>query len=345
MLAQVKVGGMTCHSCVNSVTAALQGTAGVVDAKVELLPHGRAWVKYDPHTLNAQSVLTAIEDAGFEAALEAIEDAASELQAVSTPDTIDGRAFTSSQNQMQQQALLSSVSTTPQPSSRAHKQATVLEKPAYSFSSTKSGDTLLDSTESVDMSGSHISTQFEVHGMTCSSCVASIERGLSNRKGIHSVSVSLLAQRATVEHDSNMVSDVTIAGWIEDMGFEAKPLDVASRVAKVCLNVYGMTCASCVALIERAVRKELGVVSVSVSLALETAVVEYRPSEIGVRKLVAVVEGAGFDVLVAESTRNNTQLESLQRTKDILDWKTRLIRSLYFSIPVIFLAKIAPHME
>ncbi|KAJ2674477.1 Cu(2+)-transporting P-type ATPase [Coemansia sp. RSA 1085] len=343
MLAKVKVNGMTCHSCVNSVTAALQDTAGVVDAKVELLPHGRAWVKYDPHSLNAQSMLTAIEDAGFEAVLESVEDSASELLATSTPDTIDGRTFTSLQSQIQQQPLLS-ASTTPQVASGIHKQATILEKPA-SFSSTKSGDTLLGSSESVDMNGSHISTQFEVHGMTCSSCVASIERGLSNRKGIHSVSVSLLAQRATVEHDSNMVSDMTIAGWIEDMGFEAKPLDVASRVAKVSLNVYGMTCASCVALIERAVRKEPGVVSVSVSLALETAVVEYRPSEIGVRKLVATVEGAGFDVLVAESTRNNTQLESLQRTKDILDWKTRLIRSLYFSIPVIFLAKIAPHME
>ncbi|KAJ1827178.1 Cu(2+)-transporting P-type ATPase, partial [Coemansia sp. RSA 2708] len=215
--------------------------------------------------------------------------------------------------------------------------------PSYSFSSNKSGETLLDS-EPLDSTGSHITTQFEVHGMTCSSCVASIERGLQNREGIHNISVSLLAQRATVQHDSSIVSDTTIAQWIESLGFEAKPLDVVSRVAKVSLNVYGMTCASCVASIERAVRKEAGVMSVSVSLALETAVIEYRPSEIGVRKLVSVVEGAGFDVLVADDTKNNTQLESLQRTKDILAWKKRFVQSLFFSIPVIFLAKIAPHM-
>ncbi|KAJ2859711.1 Cu(2+)-transporting P-type ATPase [Coemansia erecta] len=106
-----------------------------------------------------------------------------------------------------------------------------------------------------------------------------------------------------------------------------------------------MTCASCVSLVERAVKKEPGVVSVAVSLALETAAIEYRPSEIGVRRLVAVAEGAGFDVLVADSTQVNTQLESLQRTKDIIAWRQRLWRSLWFSLPVVFLAKIAPHID
>ncbi|KAJ2551878.1 Cu(2+)-transporting P-type ATPase, partial [Coemansia sp. RSA 1933] len=76
-----------------------------------------------------------------------------------------------------------------------------------------------------------------------------------------------------------------------------------------------------------------------------TATIEYRPSEIGVRRLVAVAEGAGFDVLVADTTQINTQLESLQRTKDIIAWRQRLWRSLWFSLPVVFLAKVAPHIE
>ncbi|KAJ2319069.1 Cu(2+)-transporting P-type ATPase [Coemansia sp. Cherry 401B] len=341
MLARVAVDGMTCHSCVNSVTAALKDATGVQDATVELLPRGFAWVKYDPHDTDAQSVLAAIEDAGFDATLESVEDSMSTLAtgAANTPDTIDGRTFGTTSDQTQ--PLLSSAAPRTMRSTRSHSDAS--GQPSYSFSSNKSGETLLDS-EPLDSTGSHITTQFEVHGMTCSSCVASIERGLQNREGIHNISVSLLAQRATVQHDSSIVSDTTIAQWIESLGFEAKPLDVVSRVAKVSLNVYGMTCASCVASIERAVRKEAGVMSVSVSLALETAVIEYRPSEIGVRKLVSVVEGAGFDVLVADDTKNNTQLESLQRTKDILAWKKRFVQSLFFSIPVIFLAKIAPHM-
>ncbi|KAJ1851540.1 Cu(2+)-transporting P-type ATPase [Coemansia sp. RSA 1822] len=345
MLAQVAVEGMTCQSCVRSVTAALRATAGVLAAGVELEPQGWARVTYDPHQTDAKSVMAAIEDAGFDATLDSITDAGSDAALGSatnimaqsadfanTPDTMDGRAFG---NDHTTQPLLDMQS------ARVHSSGS--GQAAYSFSSNKSGETLLD-TEALDATGSHISTQFEVRGMTCSSCVAAIERGLQEREGIHSVSVSLLAQRATVQHDSNVVSDTTIAQWIEGLGFEAKSLDVVSRVSKVSLNVYGMTCASCVGMIERSVQKERGVESVSVSLALETAVIEYRPSEIGVRKLVAVVESAGFDVLVADDAKNNTQLESLQRTRDILAWRRRFVQSLFFSIPVIFLAKIAPHM-
>ncbi|KAJ2275472.1 Cu(2+)-transporting P-type ATPase [Coemansia sp. RSA 451] len=342
MLAQVRVDGMTCQSCVRSVTAALRATAGVLDAAVELEPQGWARVSYDPHQTDAKSVMEAIEAAGFDAALDSVTDVESDTALGSTsaiqsadfantPDTMDGRAFGSDHTT---QPLLDMQG------ARAHSGS---GEAAYSFSSNKSGETLLD-TEPLDATGSHISTQFEVRGMTCSSCVAAIERGLQDREGIHSVSVSLLAQRATVQHDSNVVSDTTIAQWIEGLGFEAKSLDAVSRVSKVSLNVYGMTCASCVGMVERSVRKERGVESVSVSLALETAVIEYRPSEIGVRKLVAVVESAGFDVLVADDAKNNTQLESLQRTRDILAWRRRFVQSLFFSIPVIFLAKIASHM-
>ncbi|KAJ2783031.1 Cu(2+)-transporting P-type ATPase [Coemansia javaensis] len=343
MEARVAVGGMTCQSCVSSVTVALQATAGVLEARVELAPRGLARVKYDPHRADAAALVAAIEDAGFDATLEDV--------------VASGSSHTTIAAYSGHHGLSSGLALSPAPggSSREDSTQPLLGRrtdaaaaaagggrlAAQSFSSTKSGETLLDA-ETVDVTGSHIATQFEVHGMTCSSCVAAIERGLAGRAGIHAVSVSLLAQRATVQHDSSVVSDGTIARWISELGFEAKALDGAGRVARVTLNVYGMTCASCVAAIERAVRREPGVASVSVSLALETAAIEYRPSEVGVRKLVAVVEGAGFDALVAQGAQNNTQLESLQRTRDILAWRRRFLQSLCFSAPVIVLAKVAP---
>ncbi|KAJ2794984.1 Cu(2+)-transporting P-type ATPase, partial [Coemansia helicoidea] len=330
MLARIAVDGMTCQSCVSSVALALRDAAGVVEPAVELAPRGLARIRYDPRLTDARALVAAIEDAGFGAALEADAAASAEAAEEPTPAAPSGRAFGASPAAEQTRPLLGSA--TPQ-----------RQLAARSFSSTKSGETLLDG-DAVDVTGSHIATQFEVHGMSCASCVAAIERGLGGRDGVHSVSVSLLAQRATVQHDSSIVSDRTIARWIEELGFEAKPLDAASRVARIVLNVYGMTCASCVALVERTVGRAPGVASVSVSLALETAAIEYAPSEIGVRKLVALVEGAGFDALVAEGTANNTQLESLQRTRDILAWRRRFVHSLWFSIPVVVLAKVAPHV-
>ncbi|KAJ2724530.1 Cu(2+)-transporting P-type ATPase [Coemansia sp. Benny D115] len=377
-VARVAVDGMTCHSCVRSTTAALEDTAGVLGAQVELQPRGLAVVRYDAGIIDAAAVASAIEDAGFGANLEddkperesdkshtnpvlpkaaaaATADTDSAVFGSTSPEKLDGKAFGAASPEALHMPLLPHDPTivlddgTPVSARTFHDDSSgasassipVAHKPAYSFSSTKSGDTLLDDNDAA----AGTALQLEVHGMTCSSCVALIERTLKNREGILNVSVSLLAQRATVHHDPAMVSEASIVRWIEELGFEAKAMDAAARVAKVHLNVYGMTCASCVASIERAVKRQAGVVSVSVSLALETAAIEYRPAQVGVRQLVACVEGAGFDVLVAETAQNNTQLESLQRTKDILAWRERFWRSLWFSIPVILIAKAAPHIS
>ncbi|KAJ1902467.1 Cu(2+)-transporting P-type ATPase, partial [Coemansia sp. IMI 209127] len=331
----VAVGGMTCHSCVASVTKALKDTPGVVDAKVALEPSGRALVTIDSSVADAAAVVAAIEDAGFDATLELDDSAAS----VSTSDsTLPATLNVATETPAPDAGVLAPLLQSGKPERKARARGiSTGSGPMRSSSSGKSGETLLDPGETI---------QIEVRGMTCSSCVSLVERTVGARDGVQNISVSLLAQRATVHYDSSIISQATLVQAIGDLGFDAKAMDGgAQRVAKVNLNIYGMTCASCVSLVERAVKKEPGVVSVAVSLALETATVEYRPSEIGVRRLVAVAEGAGFDVLVADSTQVNTQLESLQRTKDIIAWRQRLWRSMWFSLPVVFLAKIAPHID
>ncbi|XP_076932783.1 copper-transporting ATPase RAN1-like [Bidens hawaiensis] len=63
---QVKVTGMTCAACSNSVEGALMSLNGVVSASVALLQH-KAYVVFDPTLLKEDDVKNAIEDAGFEA--------------------------------------------------------------------------------------------------------------------------------------------------------------------------------------------------------------------------------------------------------------------------------------
>ncbi|KAJ2065536.1 Cu(2+)-transporting P-type ATPase, partial [Coemansia sp. S155-1] len=315
-LVQLGVHGMTCQSCVKAIKGALGGLAGIESVEISLEDE-RADINYDPQIVAVAAIVKTIEECGFE-----VDDP---LEAVDLEDSVETLATRESE-----QPLLP-------PQASVSKLRTEGSAVGGSFSSGKSGETLV-------VGDSVVSAQFDVRGMTCSSCVASIERGLARRAGIVDVSVSLLAQRATVRFDGGVTTAAAVVQWIEELGFEASVVD-AGRASKLVLNVYGMTCASCVAAIERAVAREPGVVSVAVSLALETAAIEYRSAEVGVRRLVAVVEAAGFDVLVADASRSNTQLESLQRTRDILAWRHRFWMSLWFSIPVIFLAKAAPHIK
>ncbi len=78
----------------------------------------------------------------------------------------------------------------------------------------------------------------------------------------------------------------------------------ASAPDELQLAVTGMTCASCVNRVERALRKVPGVDEAEVNLALETATVRLRPG-VDAQALIAAITKAGYEAraLVAEDDR------------------------------------------
>lgn len=63
----LKITGMTCMGCVNSVKRVLQAVNGVDKVEVTLDP-GQAQVEYDPAAAGPAQLRAAIEDAGYEVA-------------------------------------------------------------------------------------------------------------------------------------------------------------------------------------------------------------------------------------------------------------------------------------
>ncbi|XP_024096797.2 copper-transporting ATPase 1 isoform X4 [Pongo pygmaeus] len=64
-------------------------------------------------------------------------------------------------------------------------------------------------------------TVINIDGMTCNSCVQSIEGVISKKPGVKSIRVSLANSNGTVEYDPLLTSPETLRGAIEDMGFDA----------------------------------------------------------------------------------------------------------------------------
>lgn len=62
---QLKVTGMTCGGCTNSVTKALKAVKGVDDVIVSLLT-GQATVQYDEMLTSPEQLQSAVEEAGYE---------------------------------------------------------------------------------------------------------------------------------------------------------------------------------------------------------------------------------------------------------------------------------------
>lgn len=127
-----------------------------------------------------------------------------------------------------------------------------------------------------------------------------------------------------------------VSSDLQDDGSADKSTDT------VIFKIYGLvTVEDCIAL-EDALSASKGVDYATVTISNSRAKIEYTPSKIGIRDLVAVVESLNFNALLAETEENNAQLESLAKTKEIQSWKLAFRISLAFAIPVFLLSMVIP---
>lgn len=141
-----------------------------------------------------------------------------------------------------------------------------------------------------------------IEGMTCASCVLRVEKALQALPGVESAAVNLATEEATVRATAAVAADA-LAASVRKAGYE-----VPTR--RVELQVEGMTCASCVARVEKALLKVPGVSATSVNLATVKASVEAL-GNVSFATLAAAVDKAGYaakPVADAAAPRGSPQL-------------------------------------
>ena len=143
-----------------------------------------------------------------------------------------------------------------------------------------------------------------ITGMTCTTCAATIEKGLAETSGVEQANVSFASEKASIEYDPSKVDFAKIKDIISQIGY-----GVATK--KSIFPVGGMTCASCVTRVEEALSSVPGVISASVNLASEKATVEYTEGT-DVSDLRRAVKGAGYE-LGAETERSEDVSVAAQR--------------------------------
>ncbi|WP_396331840.1 heavy metal translocating P-type ATPase [Burkholderia anthina] len=154
-----------------------------------------------------------------------------------------------------------------------------------------------------------VTTELDIDGMTCGSCVARVEKALAKVPGVTRASVNLATERATVEaapgvSSSLLVDAVTQAGYGAtpvSSGTAASLAAPAPAPASIELDIDGMTCASCVSRVEKALAKVPGVTHASVNLATERATVDAAPG-ISASQLVDAIAHAGYGATPVATT-------------------------------------------
>jgi Cu+-exporting ATPase len=174
------------------------------------------------------------------------------------------------------------------------------------------------------------STTFDlpIAGMTCASCAGRVERALSKVLGASAVSVNLATEQARVQAPSDSLPALMDA--VQRAGYSVPQQTLE-------LSIDGMTCASCVGRVERALAKVPGVKSVSVNLANERAHLELL-GHVDPQTLIGAVTKAGYSASVweVEHPQTDNQQQRLHRER----WA--LIMAIALALPLVLPMLLQP---
>lgn len=115
-------------------------------------------------------------------------------------------------------------------------------------------------------------------------------------------------------------------------------------VRSLTLPVEGMTCASCVLRVEKAIKKVEGVADAAVNLAGENVRVEFDPTRVSVGQLQDAVAGSGYTLVTpkgAESADTEPGGESPEKKKAFRLLRNELVLSAALTVPIMVLSMLS----
>ncbi|BAG47064.1 Cu2+-exporting ATPase [Burkholderia multivorans ATCC 17616] len=373
---ELDIDGMTCASCVSRVEKALAKVPGVAHASVNLATE-RATVEASAD-VSAARLVEAVEQAGYRAtSVESAPPAATSAPvdhkaAHSVELDIDGMTCASCVSRVEK-ALEKVPGVTHASVNLATERATVeasadvsaarlveeVEQAGYGATPIEPARAAVTS-EPADHKAAR-SIDLDIDGMTCASCVSRVEKALAKVPGVTHASVNLATERATVEASAD-VSAAQLVEAVEQAGYQAMPVESAPSPARsasaereathsIDLDIGGMTCASCVSRVEKALEKVPGVTHASVNLATERASVR-AAGPLDVDALIAAVTTAGYratltpapaaDANAAASSTRAAPDRDARKRQEALRERNLVIASAVLSAPLVAPMLAAP---
>ncbi|MGJ7515809.1 heavy metal translocating P-type ATPase [Pseudomonas baetica] len=173
-----------------------------------------------------------------------------------------------------------------------------------------------------------ITFDLPITGMTCASCAGRVERALSKVIGASAVCVNLATEQARVQAPTGSLPALMEA--VEKAGYSVPQHSLE-------LSIEGMTCASCVGRVERALNKVPGVKGVSVNLANERAHLELL-GQVDPQLLIAAVTKAGYAASVWEAEHPSTDNQQTRLHRE----RWAVIAAIVLALPLVLPMLLQP---
>ncbi|KAI9263188.1 hypothetical protein BDA99DRAFT_559744 [Phascolomyces articulosus] len=243
----MQISGMTCASCVRTIEQGLAALPSVTadSVKVNLLTGGASF-EVQGDVLNESQIATTVSRMGYNASNISI---LAEQQPAARPATYQVEMIVSGMYCMNcVDKIRQALSDLPGCQTNTIKIDLDSGRARFQFANNtlsrkRINDTIMQlgfMTDSIDITKiikgdqegdeegdkskkNLVVTRLSVTGMTCSSCVANIERAMMKQPGVASCQVNLLAKSAVISHDPSIVGARALANMIEQLGYKAEP--------------------------------------------------------------------------------------------------------------------------
>ena len=172
-----------------------------------------------------------------------------------------------------------------------------------------------------------------IEGMSCASCVGRVDKALTALEGVSDVSVNLASETARLSVDD--------PARLQDAAAALDKLGYPARKARITLNIASMSCASCVGRVDKALADVPGVLSVTVNLAAETAVVDYLEGAVTPADLMAATAAIGYPAEVAEANASQSRVE--RKAEEAEHLRRSVLIAAALTLPV-FVLEMGSHL-
>ncbi len=171
-----------------------------------------------------------------------------------------------------------------------------------------------------------------IHGLSCASCVSKVEKGLLATEGVAGAKVNLATERATIEYYETKVQPADLIRAIKELGYDA-------GAETLTFPVEGMSCASCVNKVQKALNGVDGVISATVNFASEQATVEFLPGILTSKQIKDTIQDLGYIVPEILDDENPIEREKRGRDQALRTLRIKFFTGLSLVIPLLILAQ------
>ncbi len=173
--------------------------------------------------------------------------------------------------------------------------------------------------------------RIEIGGMTCAGCAGRVERTLKNLPGLQDVAVNFASHTAQLRADNAGLKEIEDA--LHTIGYMA-------RTKEIRLALAGLSCASCVGRVNKALEEIPGVLDANVNFANSTATIRYFPEIADQAILISAIKSAGYQAQVIEDAAR----EMPNRHEEIAETRRWTIVAMILALPV-FVMEMGGHLS